>query len=179
MKIREITSVFKIFEVGEPQGAPEDPFGQGQPPTETQNGLDIDSMMPGGGDQSEDSDNDLTQEQETEDTSQEMPDPMSGGDQPLDMDPHGDEQHEISSKLIDFAKNHPFFSDHNEDEHDGDPAQLLSLGKDQLKQEANNVRTQMASITVNTDAGFYANKDYQYLRDKLSFLKDLIKHISK
>ena len=175
MKIREITSVFKMFEVGEPQGAPEDPFGQGQPPTETQNGLDIDSMMPGG-DQSEDD----NLEQENEDTSQELPDPMAGSQpSPMDMDPDGDEQHEISSKLIDFAKNHPFFSDHSSDEHDGDPAQLLGLGKDQLKQEANSVRTQMASITMKTDAGLYADNDYKYLQDKLSFLKDLIKHIDK
>jgi len=169
MKIREITSVFKLFEVGEPEGSPEAPFGSGEnPPTETQNGLDLDSMMPGGGDQNQ---SDETQETDST-TEQPLP------DQPLDdIDPDGEEQHHISSKIIDFAKNHAFFANHSSDEHDGDPAQLLGMSKEQLKQEANNARTQMASITMNTDAGFYANKDYQYLRDKLSFLKDLIKQI--
>jgi len=172
MKIREITNVFKLFEVGEPEGSPEAPFGSGEKsPTETENGLDLDSMMPGGGQGGEEQNNDQRQ-------------PPPGGAVPSenpmdDPDPDGEEEHHVSSKLIDFAKNHPFFADHGSDEHDDDPSQLLGMGKDQLKQEANNVRTKMASITMKTDAGLYADSDYQYLQDKLGFLKDLIKRVDK
>jgi hypothetical protein len=165
MKIREITSVFKLFEVGEPQGSPEDPFGQGQPPTETENSLDLDSMMPGGG-----------QPQENPDFSNEPP--QATPEQAPIEDENTEEDHEIDSKLLDFAKNHSFFASHSTDEHPEDVTQMLSMSKDQLKSLAKEVHSRMIIIVIQSDAGYsYENKEYKYLQDKISFIKDLIKQI--
>lgn len=172
MKIREITNVFKLFEVGEPQGAPEDPFGQGQqPPTETENGLDLDSMMPA---QSNDQGNQDTSfgNEETNDLD------LQSEEAPIEDESTDD--HEIDSKILDFAKNHSFFANHSTDEHPDDVTQMLSMSKDQLKSLAKEAHTKMATIVIQSDAGYsYENKEYKYLQDKISFIKDLVKQLDK
>lgn len=172
MKIREITSVFKLFEVGEPQGAPEDPFGQGQPPTETQNQLDLDSMMPQGTDEDTGQDNSSFSNDQTDDLD------LQSEEAPIEDESL--EDHEIDSKILDFAKNHSFFANHSTDEHPDDVTQMLSMSKDQLKSLAKEAHTKMATIVIQSDAGYsYENKEYKYLQDKISFIKDLIKQLDK
>ena len=163
VKIKDIAkSVFsKLFEVGEPKGSPEDPFG-------TQGGIDLDSIPDGepqGGPPS-------TNQQQGQ-----QPSPQQGSP---DLDLGGEEDKKIDQGLIDFAKRHKFVTDH--DHGNDNPISYLKMSKDELKSEVDKTQEALATLEMDDDlggVGSYDNDQHSYLTDKLHFLQDLIEKSDK